>query len=336
MKNILFMFLIISLILIAGCSKTEFFQNFTEAVDSENDTVFEIVIPSGASSDKIADILLDNELITNKLVFKETAKEMGADTKFQAGTYHLMQSMDMNTIIDIISKGKTYEEILTITIPEGFELNQIVKRIEDLGIATEDQIMDVLKNDQFSYKFLEYVNRDFYLEGFLFPDTYIIKEDATAHEVIDKMLNRFDSIFKDDYYLKMDEMNMTMNEIITLASIIEREAKLDSERAIISSVFHNRLDINMKLQSCATIQYALGERKEILTYNDLEIQSDYNTYKYYGLPPAPIASPGEKSIVAALYPDDTEYLFFVTTEKNDGSHYFSKTYEEQIDNKNKK
>ena len=197
-------------------------------------------------------------------------------------------------------------------------------------------MLNVLKTGEFSYKFLDYVEREHYLEGFLFPDTYIVRPNASAYDVIDKMLNKFNLIFKEKYYTQMDLLNMNLNEIISLAAIIEREAKLDSERVVISSVFHNRLDINMKLQSCATIQYILGERKEFLTYDDLEIESDYNTYKYSGLTPSPIASPGEKSIIAALYPEETDYLFFVTTENNDGSHYFSKTYDEHNINKNKK
>ena len=193
-----------------------------------------------------------------------------------------------------------------------------------------------MKNGEFPYEFLNRIDREHFLEGFLFPDTYIVSSNASVYEIIDKMLNKFNLVFKEEYYEQMNSLGMNLNELISLAAIIEREAKLDSERAIISSVFHNRLNINMKLQSCATIQYALGERKEFLSYKDLEIESDYNTYKYYGLTPAPIASPGEKSIVAALYPEKTDYLFFVTTEKNDGSHYFSKTYEEQKINKNKK
>ncbi len=126
---------------------------------------------------------------------------------------------------------------------------------------------------------------------------------------------------------------MNVKEIITLASIIEREAKLDRERPIISSVFHNRLKKNKLLQSCATVQYALGERKEDLTLKDLEIDSPYNTYKHLGLPPSPIASPGKASIEAALFPEDTDYLYFVA--KGDGSHIFSKTYSEHLNAKNR-
>ncbi|MEA3424023.1 MAG: endolytic transglycosylase MltG [Bacillota bacterium] len=336
MKKLIFIGLIIVSLLISGCSKADLLEKYSGPVNIDNADVIEVEIPAGTTSDGIAEILLENELIVNKLVFKELAKDMEADTKFKAGLYHLNQSMDAKKIIEIISQGKVYEETITITIPEGYELNRIIEVIEDSGIATEEEILDVLKNGEFSYKFLNYIDREHYFEGFLFPDTYILDSSASAYEMIDKMLNKFNLIFIEEYYAQMDLLGMNLNELISLAAIIEREAKLDAERAVVSSVFHNRLDMNMKLQSCATIQYILGERKEFLTYNDLEIESDYNTYKYSGLTPAPIASPGEKSIIAALYPEETDYLFFVTTENNDGSHYFSKTYDEHNINKNKK
>jgi len=147
------------------------------------------------------------------------------------------------------------------------------------------------------------------------------------------MLSRFDTIFNDEYKKRAEELKMSIDEVITLASIIEREAKLEKDRKIISSVFHNRLKNKMLLQSCATIQYILKERKEVLLYKDLEVKSPYNTYKNPGLPPGPIASPGLKSIEAALYPDDTDYLYFFAL--NDGSHVFSKTFKEHIQAQNK-
>ena len=336
MKKIIVAIIVLISIFSVGGSKSELLENFSGPVDSTDTSEFEVVIPSGTLTDGIADILLEEELILNKLAFKELAKDLGADKKFQAGTYILSPSMDAYEIIEIISSGKAFVETVKFTIPEGFELNQIIERLVSNGIATEDELIDVLENGEFPYVFLDYVDREFLLEGFLYPDTYEISKTASAYEVIDKMLKKFDLVFKDEYYLQLEELGLTMNELMTLASIVEREAKLDEERAIISSVFHNRLDISMKLQSCATIQYALGERKELLTYADLEIESDYNTYEYTGLPPGPIASPGEKSIIAALYPEVTDYLYFVTKESNDGSHYFNETLDGHNKDKNKK
>ncbi len=335
MKKLVFLTLFIML-LTMGCSKDELVEQFTGPVDPDDTTMIELIIPGGTTTDGISDLLIENDLILNKLAFKELAKTMDADTSFKAGTYHLNKAMDASEIIEIIAGGKVYLETTTFTIPEGFELKQIIERLVSLGLADEGTLLSVLKNDEFDYKFMDYIDRDQMLEGFLYPDTYEIKKDADAHEIIRKMLRKFDLVFLDEYYGQLEELNMTMNELITLASIVEREAKLDEERAIISSVFHNRLEINMKLQSCATIQYALGERKDALTYADLEVDSPYNTYQLSGLPPAPIASPGEKSIIAALYPEETNYLFFVTKETEDGSHYFNETLDGHNKDKNKK
>jgi UPF0755 protein len=166
------------------------------------------------------------------------------------------------------------------------------------------------------------------LEGFLFPETYEMKVGASESQIAERMLSQFDKVFKDSYYERAEELGMTINEVVTLASVIEREAQLDSERARISGVFHNRINKGWKLQSCATVQYILGERKEVLSYDDIAIESPYNTYINAGLPPSPIASPGEKSIIAALYPEDTDFMFFVASGENDGSHIFSKTLKE--------
>lgn len=148
------------------------------------------------------------------------------------------------------------------------------------------------------------------------------------------MLNEFQKIYEKDIADKLDEIDLSLNEVITLASIVEREGKVDSERPIMSAVFHNRIDQNMYLQSCATVQYILGERKEVLTNADTRIPSPYNTYINEGLPPGPIASPGEASLVAAVNPADVDYLFFVLT-GSDGTHTFTKTYQEHLNAKPK-
>lgn len=328
MKFKIFIILLVAIIILTGCSKESFLDKFSGPVDVNDDSEIEVIIPSGSTTDDIAYILIENELILNKLVFKLIAKNLGSDTKFKAGTYRLNQTMSTKEIIEVIVQGDVYTETVAFTIPEGFELVQIVDRLVSLELVDKDKFFNELVNGEFSYKFLEFINRDTMLEGFLFPDTYKIEVGASEYEIIDKMLNKFNLVFKNEYYDQLNELDMSLNDLITLASIIEREGKLDSERPTISSVFHNRLDINMKLQSCATVQYILGERKEVLLFSDLEIDSLYNTYLYYGLPPSPIASPGEQSIIAALYPEETDYLYFVTKETNDGSHYFSETFKE--------
>lgn len=160
----------------------------------------------------------------------------------------------------------------------------------------------------------------------MFPDTYQFKKGTSNHEIIDKMLSRFNEIYKSAVFLEMKNTNYSLDEIITISSIVEEEAKLDIERPIIAKVFYNRLQKNMKLESCATVQYALGTHKSVLYYKDLEVDSPYNTYKYIGLPQGPICNPGKNSIMAALNPADVNYIYFVS--KGDGSHYFTNSYDE--------
>ncbi|WP_432665293.1 endolytic transglycosylase MltG [Wukongibacter baidiensis] len=332
-RNAILGLLLITLICIF--SGYNYYSSLKLPVDVNDSKDIIINIPSGASTSKIANILKKNDLIRNELYFRYISKQRKIGAKYQAGDYKLHKSMDTDQIIEKLINGEVYVETAKFTIPEGFELNQIVERLSnhsELNINKE-KLLNILENEDFDFKFLKGIpkgkNR---LEGYLFPDTYEVTKDSSEKDVILIMLNRFDKVFKEEYYERANELNMSIQDIITLASIIEREARVENERPIISGVFYNRLEKEMLLQSCATIQYVLGERKEKLTYKDLEIESSYNTYKNVGLPPAPIASPGESSIKAALYPDDTKYLYFVA--KGDGSHVFTKTYKEHLKAKN--
>lgn len=324
-------------LIICAYSGYQYYNALKLPVDKSSTENIVINIPKGSSSSKIASILKEKKVIRNELYFRFISKQRKIGGKYQAGEYKLNKAMDIDEIINKLINGDIYVETVKFTIPEGFELKQIVDRlasIDEFNINKE-KLMDVIENEDFEFDFLKDIpkgkNR---LEGFLFPDTYEVKNGITEKELVLKMLNRFDKIFEKEYYAKAKELNMSINDVIALASIIEREARVDSERPIISSVFHNRLKKDMLLQSCATVQYVLGERKEKLTYKDLEIDSPYNTYKHVGLPPMPIASPGKASIHAALYPDDSKYLYFVA--KGDGSHVFSKTYQEHLKAKNGK
>ncbi|HHY90462.1 MAG TPA: endolytic transglycosylase MltG, partial [Clostridiales bacterium] len=301
------------------------------ANDSEKITV---EIPTGSSSAKIADILKENKLIKSKIVFQFLSKKTGADGRMKAGNYSLSPAMSTQDIIHILVKGDIANDSVKITIPEGFELNQIIARLEKHGLIDKEKFIQIANYQDFNYPFLKDVPKgENRLEGYLFPDTYLIPKHAKEEDIIMKMLDRFQEVFKEEYYERAKELNMSIHEVVTLASIIEREAKLDEERPIISSVFHNRLQKGMPLQSCATVQYILGERKAVLSTKDLQIDSPYNTYKYLGLPPNPIASPGESSIRAALYPEKTDYLYFVASKEGNG-HIFSRTFQEHVQAKN--
>ena len=324
-KLALFGLLVLVLVIGTGCA--EVLEKYNTPVDPNSTESILITVPSGATTTSIANLLLENELIQNVNAFKAKAKQLEVDGQMKAGDYMLSKAQSSEEIIMMLADGDVYIETVTFTIPEGYEVRQIVDKLESEGIINREAFLDALQNAPFDYAFLEGVDRTYLLEGYLFPDTYTVKAGSDEVAIINMMLNRFNEIFVEAYYARAQELGMTVDEVVTLASIIEREAKLEEEFPIVSSVFHNRIKIDMLLQSCATVQFILKERKEVLLYADIEIDSPYNTYIYSGLTPSPIASPGALAIESALYPHDTDYLYFVTTEKNDGSHYFNETLE---------
>lgn len=285
-----------------------------------------IEVRQGYNANQIADILYKAKLIKNKKVFILYTKIKALDSKLKAGKYVLSSDMSLQEIAECITEGNTISDTIRITIPEGLEIREIGLLLEEKGLGNKEKFIEATDSRNFTFKFSKYIPKNLSLEGYLFPDTYQVYKDIDEIGIIKIMLNRFEEIFNDELSSRSEETGLTVHEIITIASIIEREAKVDSERAIISSVFYNRLKNNMLLGSCVTVQYALGERKPNLTYKDLEIDSPYNTYKVQGLPPGPVSNPGEASIRAALYPAETNYYYF--SANFDGTHTFSKTFSE--------
>ena len=284
-----------------------------------------IYIADGTSPSEIYTLLENYGIINSKFLFSLYAKK--ASPRFTAG-YHTFYRHESykSTVNELLSAGAIGGET-QITFPEGIELREIAALLEGKGIKNQDEFIKAT-NKKFNYDFLP-PKKDGYLEGYLFPDTYYITPDMTCEDIINMMLRRFGEIYTDKYKARANELGMTTHEIITLASMIEREAAVDSERKLVSSVFHNRLNSDYKyLESCATVQYILGERKDVLSNADTQIDSPYNTYKYPGLPAGPIASPGKASIEAALYPADTNYYFFVSN--GDGTQTFSETYSQHL------
>ncbi len=330
-------FILLCIIVVGGFFAQKYYKESLGAMEVDNPSDVKVIIPSSSSTTKIANILYENGLINNQLIFKYQVKSKGAGGKLKAGEYTLSTGMTLDTIIDSITKGGRSQNTVRFTIPEGYELRQMAEKLSEEGIVDKDRFLQLVsdkKNFEDKYTFLKELNDKQSLEGFLFPSTYEIFIGATEEEIIGKMLNEFEKVYKKDVEPKLKEFDLTLNEVITLASIVEREGKVDDERPLMSGVFHNRLKKGMMLQSCATVQYILGERKEVLTNADTKIESPYNTYINTGLPPAPIASPGEASLIAAVNPDDTDYLFFVLT--GDGTHTFTKTYQEHLNAKPKK
>jgi len=296
-----------------------------------------VEITPGSSTVDIANNLKDAGLIKNELLFRLYTKVMGYDGRLQAGKYEISSGMTIEEILGKIVRGEVITSTKRITIPEGFHVKQIARHLELQEAVDKEEFLKKVEEVQLNdYWFLKDANDSSYMvEGYLFPDTYNIEEEASEEEIIKVLLNRFEKVFEDFYRGKTEELEMTVHEIVTLASIIEREARLKEEQSVISSVFHNRLETNMLLQSCATVQYALGEVKPVLTERDLETDSSYNTYMHAGLPPGPIASPGKGALEAALYPEETDYLYFVLKGDGSGEHFFGKSLSEHQDNRRK-
>ena len=249
-------------------------------------------------------------------------KYKGEGAHIQAGDYTFSKNLSMIQVMEILTKGKVTSG--KITIPEGWANKQIEDEIVKKGIGTSEDFKNSLSK-KYNYDFLkESPNGD--LQGFLYPDTYFLSSKPTSDEVVSKMLAEFSQ--KADSKIRAGVGNEGLNyyQVLTLASIVEREVQSNSDKKKVASVFLNRLSIGMKLDSCATVQYVLGNNKRILSDEDISLDSPYNTYKVSGLPPSPIANPSLESIEAVLQPDKTDYLYFFSG--RDGKTYFSKNQEE--------
>lgn len=306
-----------------------YYESLFKPVDN-NSTEKEVIIPQGASTLEIAKILRNKDLIKSEWFFIFRSKFYDDGVQMKAGKYLLSSNMTTDEIIEKLKEGKVVLDTVKFTIPEGFTVSEIADRLQQMGIVKKSDFMNEAQNGVFNYEFLKDIPKDRpdRLEGYLFPDTYIIKKGTSAHDIINLMLSRFDEIYKS--YIKGKETNvgMTTDKIVIIASMIEKEAKIDKDRPLIAGVIYNRLNKNMKLQIDATVEYALGEHKDKLSLDDLKVNSPYNTYLHYGLPIGPISNPGLKSIEAAINPAKHDYYYYVA--QNDGSHIFSRTYIDQL------
>lgn len=313
----------ICIVLVIAVGAAMYIVGMGKALDSEHTQTVSVTIPSGSGTGQIGQTLEEKGIIVSANKFKLWSRIKGYDSKYKAGTYSLSPSMDLETIADIIVGGKV--NTVNFTIPEGYTIYQTARAIADKGLGDYNTLVSLIETADFDYDFLngaqDNKNR---LEGYLFPNTYTIDEGMSEEQIIKVMLSQFE---KQPYKTYGDARSKySLNDIITIASIIERECKMDEERPLVASVIYNRLAKGMPLQMCSTVQYVLGKQKEVLTYADTKIESPYNTYINAGLPPGPICSPGLAAVQAALNPADTDYLYFVLSEKLDGTSNFSSDY----------
>ncbi|HIE05608.1 MAG TPA: endolytic transglycosylase MltG [bacterium (Candidatus Stahlbacteria)] len=266
----------------------------------------------------VVDSLKSKNILVSKPWILMLAKLTGMDKEVKPGYYWIGRIEAPISILGKLRRGGA--DTIRITIPEGFTLNQIGVRLANAGIVDIDTFAFLTNNEEFIKTLdIDYANS---LEGFLFPDTYIFSIFSDERQIIRKMVNRFKMIVED---LGIRD---SLYEQLILASIVEREARIDSERQIIASIFRKRLYSGHPLESCATVNYALGVHNARLKYSDLRVKSPYNTYLYSGLPPTPICSPGKASLLAVVYPRPTRYLYFVSNGR--GGHFFSSTYREHL------
>jgi len=285
-----------------------------------------VTIPPGTPLSAISDSLVKHDIIRNRQTFELALQLRGLETSVQPGIFRIPVGADYRSLIEILTGRKT--EVVKVTVIEGLQARQIAGLLAKNFRFTSNEFMALVEDPAFAEE-LGVPGPS--LEGFLFPDTYKFFINQSPRTIAGDMVRHFFSVVPDSFTAQARELGWTMWEAVTLASIIEGEAVYDEERQTIASVYHNRLDEGMRLQADPTIQYIIEDGPRRLYEKDLEIDSPYNTYRNAGLPPGPINNPGLESIHAALYPAETEYLYFVAT--GNGYHTFSRTNREHINAK---
>lgn len=287
-----------------------------------------ITINEGEGLYNLLDKLESEGILRNKTLIKLNLKLNNKNLEIVPGTYEIKTNISLSELIDIL-KDKSNKGDISITIPEGYDIDEIADLLEEQGLFSRDDFIQAVKE----YILPSYIkadrNKRYNLEGYLFPDTYFVNKDITPEEFITLMINEFEATIKsieseDDIIISSDELE----KIVTIASLIEEEAEVDEERKLVSSVIYNRLNKGMKLEFCSTINYAWGEHLSQVLNKHLEIDSPYNTYKNAGLPVGPITNSGKKSLIAAIEPANTDYLYFMLLYNQGGKHHFSTTGEE--------
>jgi UPF0755 protein len=288
--------------------------------------VVDVYIGNGLSSRQIGVVLKEAGLVWSADLFAVVSRIRGVHTSLKSGHYRLLSNAPLVAVIDRLARGEVHQ--IKITIPEGYGIEQIAALLQSSGVADARQFAERAHSSASEYSdLLGFVPPTGSLEGYLFPDTYLVSEGLPVGQLISVMVRRFCE--KALPVLEgASRSGLTPHELVTLASIIEREAALDSERPLVSSVFYNRIKSNTALESCATVQYALGNPSKELTLTDLAFESPYNTYLHKGLPPGPIANPGLPSLLAAVNPADTQFMFFVADGL--GGHVFTTRYQEHL------
>ena len=340
-----FMIALLVIVLVGGFFTWNYIKGETQPVDTAQTELVAFEIEQGASVKEVSKALEEEGIIRNSKLFNFYLKFKNV-SGFKSGLYHVSKSMTLDEIIaELSGQGKDKDQNATkVLIREGEQLTEIAKEVEkSTKYSAEDFMAKVQDEDFLRYlvqKFPKLLTQSYngyqvkyVLEGYLFPATYDMNDSKTLQMLITEMVAKTDEVMS-KYYDKILASDYTLQEIMAMASLIEKEGTKLEDRKKISSVFHNRIKENMKLQTDVSVQYALGEHKEALSLEDLEVDSPYNLYQNYGVGPGPYNSPSEDSIVAALEPEKTDYLYFLADIKTK-EIYYAKTYEEHLELKAK-
>jgi UPF0755 protein len=332
-RNIILGLILLVCLLIIGAgvgSYTYISSNLASINNDPTASPVSISIPKGASASRIGEILAQAKLIKDPRFFSLYTRYKNYSSSFQSGEYSINPNQDLQSIMNTLKKGPESTAV-RVTIPEGLTTKQIVDLLVQEKLIDKEKFISLVKSKDFGFSFLQGLPQsEARLEGFLFPDTYEIEPGTSEEAIISLMLKRFEQELTPEVKAAISQKGSTVQNFVTLASLIEREAREAEDRPVISQVFLKRLKIGMPLQSCASIQFILGTAKPVLSLKDLEVKSPYNTYKNIGLPPGPIANPGRAALLAAAFPASTDYLYFVA--RPDGYHAFAKSYEEHLRN----
>lgn len=319
-------------------------ESYVAPVAADTSETVHVEIKSGSSLSSISTLLYDEGIIRNKFAFQLYADLNDLGGSLKAGQYDLSPGMTMEQIADVLKEGNPPRSVMKIMFLEGFTVEDMAEKLFKEGLFDEDERKEFLDLCKDADAFIEYdfiaalkgtenlSSRKYMLEGYLAPDTYQFYEDATPEDVIKKLLDQFNKVFKYEYKQRAEELGMTIDQVLTLASMIEWEAtEVDFKK--VSAVFHNRIQEDMEFGSCASMRYVTGIKKMTYTAEELAIDSPYNTYMYKGLPLGSINNPGANAIDAALYPEeDFDYLYFMNKDKTSSELVYAKTLDEHKDN----
>lgn len=308
------------------------YKNAIEKPLNSNESNILIEVKQGEGFYDILNKLDKEDKLSNKLLIKVKLTIDKKNIKLREGIYEISTNSSLEELIGSLEDEEGVKSLIKFTIPEGYSVEEIGTVLQEKGICSKEDFIKAVQN----YNLPKYINNSkqkrYNLEGFLYPDTYFVEQGLGAENIIKIMLNRFEDVLKQvRNETKVDIKDEDVEKIITIASMIEKEARVQKDRPLISSVIYNRLDKNMKLEIDAAVIYALGYHVDVVLNKHLEIKSPYNVYKYEGLPAGPIASPGINCIKAAVLPEKTDYLYYIL--QKDNSHYFTKSYDDFLKRK---